>query len=213
MNKIIMTLDINNFKSKKVNLGSGTTYFNDYLNIDLPNDQSIYSRPKSPDLQVDFTTIGFNENSLEELIFSHCLEHFKRFEYISLLIRFNKWIQLNGKLNIFVPDVNTCMIEFISANYKRKKEIIRHLWGSHEDPFWSCHQEGFFAEMLQEILIACGFNNITYKTVNGQWPYINMIGYKICKPNIELIKNYLQDFTPNDNTLLDYWLLEINKEL
>jgi hypothetical protein len=213
MNKITMNLNINNFKSKKINLGSGTTYFEDYLNIDLPNAQSIYPRTKSPDLQVDFTTIGFNENSLEELVFSHCLEHFKRFEYISLLIRFNKWLQLNGKLNIFVPDINQCMNEFITADYKRKKEIIRHMFGSHEDQYWSCHQEGFFNEMVEEILTACGFSNTTFKNVSGQWPYINVISYKTSKPNLELIKKYLQDFSPNDEILLNYWLEEIKKEL
>jgi predicted SAM-dependent methyltransferase len=210
MNKAINYIDINKYNTKKVNLGSGCMSKLGYLNVDLP--ETIYENRTKPDIEIDFTSIYFDNGSLETILFSHTLEHFQRHEAIILLIKFNHWLKLNGELYIYVPDINACIQEFISCNYERKKEIIRHAFGSHEGQ-WAIHCEGYFNDMLKEILTSCGFSQIEFKNISGQWPYIECISKKINKPNIDLIKNYLKDFSPNDEILLNYWLKEIQKEL
>jgi len=219
MNKATNSIDMRNFNNlKKINIGSGGACKDNYLNIDFDsNDKAIYSRIKTPELIADITTLIFDENSLEEIYSSHWFEHNFRHHAVILLSRFNKWLQQNGKLNLLMPDANACMNEFINANYRRKKELIRHMAGSHEDETWSIHKELYFNENLKEMLFATGFDNFIFKNVGGQWPYIEVRCEKIRKPNIALIENYLHDYSPDvvgyPNTLLVYWMNKIKEEL
>jgi predicted SAM-dependent methyltransferase len=168
MKKAINYIDISIYKCipKQVNLGCGDCYKIGYINTDIKEDV-VYNRKKEPDIYCDFTDIYFDNNSLDKILFSHTLEHFQRHEAIILLTRFNKWLKQNsGVLNIFVPDVNACILEYPNSTYARRKELIRHMWGSHEG-FWAIHCEGYFNENLKELLEACGFFNITFKNYGG----------------------------------------------
>ncbi len=215
MNKAINYIDIKKFNYCSVNLGCGNIFLDEFVNIDIKDD-IIYERKQEPDIYANFTDIYFDKNSLDKIHFSHALEHFQRHESIILLSRFNSWLGNNKILEINVPDINACIVDFITANYKRRKELIRHMWGSHES-FWATHHEGYFDENLSELLQSCGFGDVHIKNYNGQWPWINIICSKIKSPDINLIENYLKDYSPfvlgYENNLLNYWMNMIKKEL
>jgi len=217
MNKAINYIDVKIYKTflKKLNFGCGDVYKEGFINTDI-KEEVTYNRRKEPDIYCDFTNIYFDNDILDEILFSHTLEHFQRHEAIILLMRFNKWLKEKAILDIFVPDINACYSEFINANYRRKKELIRHIHGSHEG-FWAIHMEGYFNENLKEMLFACGFDNFIFKNVSGQWPYIEVRCEKIREPNMSLIENYLHDYSPDvvgyPNTLIAYWMNKIKEEL
>ena len=218
MNKTTKYIDISKYNTRACNFGMGDIYLEGFLNTDIPG-ETIYTRSKEPDLLEDFTEIYFDNNSLDVIRFSHVFEHFQRHEAIILLFRFNRWLKEGAILDLFMPDINACINEFTNAQYKRKKELLRHMFGSHES-FWAIHCEGYFNEMLTEMLSACGFGNLQFANCGGQWPWVEVKCQKIGAISIEKITDYLRDFAPTGNydegslnTLLNYWMKIINEEV
>ena len=82
-------------KLNKLNIGSGKTKIPDFVSIDLI--------PEA-DIQNDFRLLNIPESSVEEIYFSHTLEHFTFKEAEDVLALFKKWLKPKGVLWLAVPD-------------------------------------------------------------------------------------------------------------
>ena len=210
MNKLTKHITLG--ENKRVNFGCGSILKDGFVNIDLPGEW-MYPR-QEPQIYGDFTEMYFDKDSLDHISLHHVFEHFMRFEGVILLLRFNKWLKMGGVLELWMPDIEVCINEFPAASYKRKKELIRHMWGSHEGR-WAIHCEGYYPQNLNEMLTACGFVG-SFSSQRGQWPQFSAISTKVGEPNEIDIMNYLNDYEPAHELsaiLRGFWMNEVKSEL
>ena len=211
MNKLTKHIALG--ENKRVNFGCGSVLKDGFVNIDLPGEW-MYPR-QEPQLYGDFTEMYFDKDSLDHISLHHVFEHFMRFEGVILLLRFNKWLKQGGTLELWMPDIEVCINEFPTASYIRKKELIRHMWGSHEGR-WAIHCEGYYPGNLNEMLMACGFSNRLYQNFKGQWPQFSLFCIKTGEPVVEQITSYLNDYEPPhelDHILRGFWHQQVLDEL
>lgn len=196
----MLKVDFSKYSTKKLHLGCGDMYFDGFINIDFPQNMTVQNRKRLPDIEHDFLDIDYPLNYFEEIQLHHVFEHFQRHIAIGMLCRFNKMLELNGRLMISVPDTEVCISQFGLSSSKRKKELIRHMYGSHES-FWATHHEGWYLDTLKEILGACGYEYVNHVKNNTQWPSVTILVKKITVPNINNIVKFLEDYDFGDGML------------
>ena len=101
-------------KEKKLNLGCGSRYIDDWTNIDFishSNEVIEFNLLKG---------IPFNDNSFELVYHSHILEHFTRENAIKFIEECYRVLQKGGILRIVVPD-----LEQITKLYLESLEKVR----------------------------------------------------------------------------------------
>ena len=99
---------------KKLNLGCGTTYHRDWINMDIV--------PQSPDIVAhDFTKgLPFDANSIDVCYSSHVLEHLRKEEADLFIREQNRVLKPKGIIRVVVPD-----LEVICRNYlKYLDEVV-----------------------------------------------------------------------------------------
>lgn len=198
-----------NYKTK-LNLGCGDRYLNGFTNIDFPESDTIQKRKRQPDIIDDFTKLEYPNNYFEEIHLYHVFEHFMRHEAIGLMCRFNKMLVRNGVLIIAVPNVLQCMRDFSGLNNPRDKQLIRHMWGSHEAE-WAVHKEGWYYESLKDICICTGYETYDYSINNNMvFPEIKICGKKVRNSSKGAIKEFLKPYDYGDG-MLDGWMTYINR--
>ncbi len=188
----------------KLHLGCGAKYKNGYINIDFPEEDTVQKRSVKPDIEVDFIKINFPTEKFDEILIHHVFEHFQRHHAVGLLCTFNRILKISGICDIAVPDIFACINIFLKSSYSRKKEMIRHMWGSHEGT-WATHHEGWYEDNLIECFKSCGFEIHDILKNGKQWPQIIIKGKKVCKPDIEKINLFFKDYNP-ENTIINKWM-------
>lgn len=135
----------------KLHLGCGNKHIDGFINIDV--------RPlETVDLVEDIGVLNsFSENSVDLIYVSHVLEHFGRWEYMSILKKWYNKLKPSGILRICVPD-----FEKIVEHYNENKniEILRgFLYGgqNYEQNYHYCTWD---FESLKKDLNTIGFTNI-----------------------------------------------------
>lgn len=91
---------------KKLNLGCGSTYHRDWINVDIA--------PQSPDIiAYDFTKgLPFDSNSIDVCYSSHVLEHLRKEEADLFIGEQKRVLKPKGIIRVVVPD-----LEVICRNY------------------------------------------------------------------------------------------------
>tara|TARA_R110001592_G_scaffold243682_1_gene504680 strand:+ start:2219 stop:2809 length:591 start_codon:yes stop_codon:yes gene_type:complete len=188
---------------ERLHLGCGENYLNGYTNIDFSQDTTVQHRTRQPDVIGDFTKMVYESSSIAEVRLHHVFEHFQRHKAIKLLCTWNDWLVDGGNLVIAVPDIDRCISQYIKATSSRKRELIRHMWGSHEGE-WATHHEGWTVENMNIFLKACGFEIKNNFINDGQWPEFITAAIKTHKPDYTKIENILMDYDYGDGMLLGW---------
>ncbi|MFA5394974.1 MAG: methyltransferase domain-containing protein [Methanogenium sp.] len=130
----------------KVNLGCGYNRLPGFVNIDA-------NPASAPDRVEDIRNISFDSNSLDEVAFSHVLEHLPKSFYEEMLSRIYSWMKPGAKLYISVPDLTK-----VCEAYLKTKDPFLLFWiyGSGEEDRMS-HCWGFIVDSLHELLTKKGF--------------------------------------------------------
>ena len=162
----------------KISIGTGKDKLNDYLNIDIDEFHK-------PDLVADFRDLDFM--NLDEIRAHHLLEHFDRFEVITILEQWHSWLKKGGGLVLELPDFEGICKEFKKGN---KYWLSRHAFGSHKED-WAYHREGWWEEKVNEILPSVGFRIINIEKIKRLYPIIcgavdNTVSEKFKTPNGEV---------------------------
>ena len=134
----------------KLNAGCAVVYENGYTNIDL--------HCLEADLKADVREpLPYKDNSVDEILASHLLEHFKFRELPKVLQNFHRVLKQNGVLHIRVPDLLKVLQNFIdNKDGKRWSWTIKEIYGGQ----WNdgeCHHNGFTEDRLIDILKHFGF--------------------------------------------------------
>jgi hypothetical protein len=104
-------------KRLKLNLGCGSTKLEGYINVDS-------EKSCKPDLICDFikSPLPYKQNSIEEIVLFHTIEHIQKGYHQLLLERFYNLLVPGGKLYISYPNFWICA-QYWKDNYQGKRDF------------------------------------------------------------------------------------------
>lgn len=141
-------------KERQLHLGCGRNYLEEFTNVELPQNKHFKA-----DLYADLNDLKFKNGSIDKIVISHVFEHFDRVTALSLLIKWNQWLSIDGVLIITVPDFMTNVQAIISDhkdNFKCQQLLMRHIFGSHEAD-WAIHKDGWYLDKFMHVIPQFGF--------------------------------------------------------
>ncbi|MBA4393861.1 MAG: hypothetical protein C0407_09945, partial [Desulfobacca sp.] len=150
----------------RLHLGCGENHFDGYINIDYPPSEHAVQIRVGADLFADISRLDFSEATVDEIRLHHVFEHFSRPKALALLIRWQSWLKIGGRLHLETPDISGCAKALIAdRSYKTKQAVLRHAFGSHEAA-WAFHLDGWYKEKFEYVLTQLGF---LVQCQNVQW--------------------------------------------
>jgi predicted SAM-dependent methyltransferase len=151
----------------RLHLGCGEQYFTGYVNIDYPGDQHNVMQVKA-DYQANITQLDFPPQSVDEIRLHHVFEHFNRVTALAMLIKWQQWLKVGGKLHIETPDLmGSAEILVSNHSWLVKMGTVRHLAGD-QAASWAYHVDHWFPERFQHTLKLLGFGRV--ETQSSRWP-------------------------------------------
>lgn len=132
-----------NGHAARLNLGAGEVHLSGFLDIDRKNGTEVYPLDR-PD------------NSVEEILASHVLEHFSHREVSDVLQHWFNKLKPGGRIRLAVPD-----FELVAKRYLAGEpvNVQGYVMGGHADGN-DRHGCLFDRESLTEIMMQCGFERI-----------------------------------------------------
>lgn len=166
---------------KKLNLGCGTDYRSDFMNID--GSSSLHKVDNIINIGQESLLKHFNKESFDYILANDILEHFFHWEAMSVLKEIYQLLTNNGRVEIRVPDCKYIIGSWrISFNKKLTllfggqdipQYISREMDESRKKfPQFFCHKYGWTQEKMKEELSRIGFAKIKTKRSG-----INFIAY------------------------------------
>src|SRR5579871_3634888 len=129
-------------KTLKLNLGCGSDIKPDYVNVDkFPASAEV--------VQADMPKLPFEDNSADEVLLSHVLEHFGYADGELLCREILRVLKPTGYVFIEVPDMQWCLAQFLGApeinGYTNPSfdYSTEHKWGLYAQAIWGDqHNDG-----------------------------------------------------------------------
>jgi predicted SAM-dependent methyltransferase len=148
----------------KLNLGCGIDVRPGWTNVDkFPADQSV--------VQADFPILPFNNDTADEVLLSHVLEHFGFKDGETLCREIQRVLKPGGTAYIEVPDIAWCAAQFLGAPEANMYTDVtneyhtNHRWGLYSMALWGdqhndglYHKWGYTAHRLAYLLQHVGFD-------------------------------------------------------
>jgi predicted SAM-dependent methyltransferase len=106
----------------KLNIACGDMILKDYINIDLYNNKA--------DIKADALNLPFDDNSVDEILASHIIEHFNFHEGFKAIKEWYRVLKEGGKLVIECPDLLSLCHKFIEADEQEKITMYYQFFGS-----------------------------------------------------------------------------------
>lgn len=121
----------------KLNLGCGDKILADYINVDVAQERS----GKQPDVICDVRNLNkFSNDYADEILAVHVIEHFWRWEVVSILKEWVRVLKPNGKLILECPNLKSACEQFLQDPdlYSGPgQEGQRTMWVFYGDPSWT----------------------------------------------------------------------------
>jgi len=153
----------------KLNLGCGMFKMDGYVNID-----KYYQHA---DIHVDVKDFHLPENTVEEIIAIHLLEHLNPHHIDMHLENWFKMLKVGGKLIMELPDVEEICKQYSTATKEEKGNLTICLYGAYDTytegkttNITSPHLWGWSPETVEERLIKVGFKSIKVLPQTTQHP-------------------------------------------
>lgn len=135
----------------KLQLGCGDQYLEDFINCDL------YA--EKVDLRFDAAKIALEDNSVDEIMAYHLLEHFDFMQGQDVVKEWYRVLKSGGRLHLEVPDfLNTCK-RFAEGTEEERITLYGHFWAWPWLPGQQ-HKFGYTETQLSWLLTQTGFKNI-----------------------------------------------------
>ena len=156
-------LDYDNFP-RKINLGSGLNYMNDWINID--NDKSIKADIYC-NIQDFHNTL--ENNSVDLILSSHSIGYLYEWEAILLFKNAYNLLKKGGVLIFEFPDAVKCAKLVLSKNKAYHLEGIRGFYAfdlnqMHNKNTYTPYSYSWTSKFIKEELLKAGFKNIIIKS-------------------------------------------------
>jgi ubiquinone/menaquinone biosynthesis C-methylase UbiE len=161
----------------KLHLGAGTIYLKGYINIDAAPHYLTKDAPKDileqntttidnyykhdfckssgkciADVKAIIDKLPYDDNSVDEIVLLHVLEHFPANEVKIFLDEFYRVLKFNGLFYLAVPDVKKTAELLSKAKTPEEEDwAIRLIHGTQRDKY-SHHYCGYIERTLKELL-------------------------------------------------------------
>lgn len=143
-----------------LHLGAGDIEWDGWIGVDLD--------PEYADVVCDIRKLEFDNDYADAICAIHVVEHVHEWEAGPMLIEWFRVLKPGGKLVIELPCMDKVMKYM--ANVAERKTLMSPtfswwaLWGdpSHRDPLM-CHKWGYTVMMITQLLIKCGYRDVTYQ--------------------------------------------------
>jgi GT2 family glycosyltransferase len=159
-------------KHLKLNLGSGGVEMPGYLSVDM--------KDRRAHIVSDVFDLQLPDNSVEEILASHLLEHISVYRVMDL---FGKWIKIlkpGGKLVMEMPDILGVCRALVAATKEERYGWLTCIYGAvnttdvgTREDITSPHLWGWYDEHLWDHLSNAGFVNIKFMPEQIPHPFIN----------------------------------------
>jgi ubiquinone/menaquinone biosynthesis C-methylase UbiE len=187
----------------KLHIGCGPIYLKDYINIDVKADFIYPNVPEDifknnlttfgkyykhefgkgsaktvVDLESDICNLSFSDESIDEIILMHILEHIPLYDLHNVLIKIKNMLKINGCFIVGVPDIKGSAKMLVDAKTKEEEDwAIRLIHGTQRNKF--CHHFcGYTESSLLELLDKYGFGNFKkLKNINF-YPALHFMAFK-----------------------------------
>jgi predicted SAM-dependent methyltransferase len=158
-----------------LHLGCGTINHPKFINIDgLPDAHVHYIRP------IENLSI-FDDNSVDLIYASHCLEHFKYNCVSSVLVEWFRVLKKSGILRLSVPDFDL-LLDIYKKNGNNINTIIEQLMGGQNHKY-NFHYTAFNKSNLEALLLKTGFETVR-EWQPGSCEYTTFDDFSTYKKNI-----------------------------
>jgi ubiquinone/menaquinone biosynthesis C-methylase UbiE len=139
----------------KLNLGCGKKYLETFTNVDVQHIEGA----KCPDVLCDLKALPFKDDSADEILSVHVVEHFFRWEVGPLLREWWRVLKPGGKMVLELPDVLKAARNLLAG--MGDQMAMWPLYGDDtlKDPYM-CHKYGWSEQTLKRELEACGFRDV-----------------------------------------------------
>ena len=158
----------------KLNLGCGDIHLDGFVNIDS------YPLP-GVDVVCDIREIQYEENTVDEIVMFHCIEHFTLDDACLIIRKLFKILKPGGRVIMEGPDIFKCVKNCPTGEF----DAIRGIFGDvaelrkMKDGFQ--HKWGWTGSLMQQEMTSAGFN--VFEVGNGishsrEWRDFRVIGTK-----------------------------------
>jgi predicted SAM-dependent methyltransferase len=148
----------------RLNLGCGDKILPGYVNVDVVEHRS----GKRPDVICDLHRLEpFANDSFEEVMAIHVVEHFWRWEVVDVLREWKRVLRPGGRIVLECPNLITaCQVLLADPVGAARPDEAgqRSMWVLHGDPRWRdplmCHRWSYTPDSLREVMEEAGFVNV-----------------------------------------------------
>lgn len=148
----------------RLNLGCGDKILPEYVNVDVVESR----RGMRPDILCDLHSLTpFADNSADEILSVHVVEHFWRWEVRDILKEWVRVLKPGGKMLLECPNLESACREFLEDPGLRAREDQqgqRTMWVFYGDPAWKdpymVHRWGYTPHSLGQLLAEVGLVDI-----------------------------------------------------
>lgn len=138
----------------RLNLGSGDTRLEGFVNLDLRDDVADVVAPAD--------CLPYGSGTVEEIVALDLLEHFPASRTQDVLREWKRVLVPSGRLTIKVP--NMVALSEAIVNDVLPPLMIRNIYGGHRwgpDGAWDAHHTGWTPQMISEELAKAGFDFVS----------------------------------------------------
>lgn len=146
----------------RLNLGCGDKILPGYVNVDLVDERA----GRKPDVQCDIRNLRvFQDNSADEILSVHVIEHFYKWESLPVLKEWVRVLKPGGVMVIETPDlINACRELLNDPEKNARDDAYMTMWVFYGDPKWRdplmCHRWLYTPQSLAELMAEAGLKNI-----------------------------------------------------
>lgn len=158
-------------EQKKLNLCCGPERFPGFLNSDITGSEY--------DIDLSSGIIPFKENSFDEIVIKHGLEHFRYNVATDILRECYRILENGGKLHILVPDLQLACEDYILGfnRYENCAPAILRIYGQNNTEEL-VHRWGYTKDSLMSDLMDAGFKTVDVNEQTKHADEIHLIGVK-----------------------------------
>ena len=149
---------------RKLNLGCGDKILPGYVNVDVVESR----RGMKPDVICDLHRLTpFEDDSVDEILAVHVVEHFWRWEVLDILREWRRVLKPGAKMILECPNLLTAASELLENHEQRAgpgPEGQRTMWVFYGDPAWKdpymIHRWAYTPVSLGNLMKEAGLVNV-----------------------------------------------------
>lgn len=148
----------------RLNLGCGARTIPGYVNVDLANERAGVK----PDVSCDIRQLHqFADNSVDEILSIHVIEHFWRWEVVDVLREWTRVLKPGGEMIIECSNLLAACTDFVNDPNRFSSdgpEGETTMWVLYGDPRWRdplmVHRWGYTPHSLALVMKEAGIDNV-----------------------------------------------------